>query len=426
MQHIKSLINSQKIDYKLIFFFFIFTRVFSILLTFPTVTDMYVYIGYFKNIYLDGLIPYLEFKLEYPPLSLIPIYIPGFFIKKINFYYYFLFFACMMFFIDFICLNLCKSYCKKRLNMTIEQIKYMMLIYSFFGLFLFRVLYHRLDIIVALLLTSSLLLFATQNKKITIKFWLNSLIGFFYKIVPAFLVPPAIIIKAYISSNSKKEFIIKVIKNSSIFLVVLILLILAIELIVGFEFLKNLSYHNQRGIQIESNYSSLLLFSNLIFDTTFILKSGYGSADVMSKSKIFEEFTRYFGHFCLLLFYFLFFLSLSKIKSKNKKIVKAENLFLDVTIITLLITITFQRVLSPQFFIWLIPVASIWLTQNRTTKNFSFLMLIFFTTHMVFSINYMSLLNQEPILVTTLFVRTLLLLYFTSSLVIQFFKKLTS
>jgi hypothetical protein len=65
----------------LVLAFFILTRIIPVLLSFPCVTDVPLYLTYFQKLDL-GFKPYSQFDLEYPPLTLIFIYFPGALLKK--------------------------------------------------------------------------------------------------------------------------------------------------------------------------------------------------------------------------------------------------------------------------------------------------------------------------------------------------------
>ena len=401
----------------LVLAFFILTRIIALLLSFPCVTDVSLYLTYFQNLNL-GLTPYSQFDLEYPPLTLIFIYFPGLLLKEIDFTFYYLSFAFFMFLVDFFCLKTCQLYCRKRLLMTEKEISYMSLLYILFTLAMFRLLYHRLDLVVALIFTTSLFFFEAKNPKLKTSFFINALVGFFYKIVPAFTLPIAIIFK---SVNSKK--MVKVICLQSLFFITsLILIICALEIYTDHNFIKNMMVHAQRGIQVESTYSSFLMFNNLLHNEHSSLFNDFGSWNIKDGFYL-EIISNFLGNFVLLFFYAAIFWILFK---QERKITISENHFLEATLITILLLLSFQKVLSMQFFVWLAPIAAVWLAKNHSWKFLAIFSFIFLLSSFIFSVNYLNLIAEKPIFVTALFLRNIALVLVTCFLTHRFLKNLSN
>ena len=403
----------------LVLAFFILTRIIALLLSFPCATDVSLYLAYFQKLNL-GLTPYSQFNLEYPPLTLIFIYFPRLLLKKLDFMPYYLSFAFFIFLVDFFCLKTCQLYCKKRLLMTEKEISYMGFLYTLFTLAMFRLLYHRLDLVVALIFTTSLFFFEAKNPKLKTSFFINALVGFFYKIVPAFTLPIAIIFK---SVNSKK--MVKVICLQSLFFVTsLIFIICALEIYTDHNFIKNMMVHAKRGIQVESTYSSFLMFNNLLQNEHSPLYHDFESWNIKGGFYL-EIITKFLGSFTLLFFYAAIFWILFNKNKPERKIIISENHFLDATLITILLLLSFQKVLSMQFFVWLAAIAAIWLAKNHSWKLLAIFSLIFLTTSFIFS-NYLALTKEEPIFVIALFLRNILLLFVTCFLTHRFLKNLSN
>jgi hypothetical protein len=325
-----------------------------------------------------------------------------------------------MFLVDFFCLKTCQLYCKKRLLMTEKEISYMSLLYILFTLAMFRLLYHRLDLVIALIFTTSLFFFEAKNPKLKTSFFINALVGFFYKIVPAFTLPIAIIFK---SVNSKK--MVKVICLQSLFFVTsLIFIICALEIYTDHNFIKNMMVHAKRGIQVESTYSSFLMFNNLLQNEHSPLYHDFESWNIKGGFYL-EIITKFLGSFTLLFFYAAIFWILFNKNKPERKIIISENHFLDATLITILLLLSFQKVLSMQFFVWLAAIAAIWLAKNHSWKLLAIFSLIFLTTSFIFS-NYLALTKEEPIFVIALFLRNILLLFVTCFLTHRFLKNLSN
>ena len=270
-----------KLNSDLAFSFFLVTRVAALVLSFPCITDVPQYLDHFIKGQIFNIPAYSGFAYEYPPLTLLMIYLPALAFKDvINFEIYFVCFAITMFLIDFLCLKSCQFYCQKRLKLAEDDINYMTIFYSLFGLLMFRMLYHRLDIVVALFFTSSLIFFQARNSKLKPIFFINALAGFFYKIVPAFTVPSAIISKAFNQNISLKKTVKKIFSDSIIFVFLLVLIIGIFETYSHGNFIRNMLFHQNRGIQIESTYGSLFLLLNLLTSLNFPIVNNYGSWNI--------------------------------------------------------------------------------------------------------------------------------------------------
>jgi len=406
--------------------FFIVTRYIAIIFSTPSYSDIDLFFkNFFTNGQILGLSAYRDFAFEYPPLSLIPIYLPKLFLSNPTLASYFLVYALAMFCADLACLLICRAYCKNRLSMSQNQINYMTLLYGLFGFLLFKLIYHRLDILASLFIAASLILFRADKSKLSPTFFTNSLLGFFYKIIPAFNAPIAIIFKAFDAHKNSSKIFFSILRSSVIFLSCVVFIIVALQIHSKNNFVKNMMRHQERGIQIESTIGSFLLFKRMIFNQPSAIGNAYGSWDIDANLHL-ESATKSCGILILLGFYSAIFFTLLNKKNRAKKPHISEENFLEATLITILLTLAFQRVLSPQFFIWLAPIAAIWLTKNRSIKNLIAFSFLFLATFFIFSIDYFSLLNQEPITISVLFLRNIILIVLTCVITKNFFKKLSA
>ncbi len=406
-----------------VFAFFLITRIIAIIFSFPCATDIGLYLDYSKKLLIFHLIPYKEFFLEYPPLTLVTISLPHLFIKTVSFNNYYFSFATIMFFVDCCTLQVCRIYCRDKLKMDGKEIRYFTTIYSLFGLLMFRIIYHRLDLLVALFLSLSLLLFNSKKPQLKISFFLNSFLGFFYKIIPAINVFLAIIFKAFNSNLSRKKIVTKIFLQSTIFTLALLAAICVLEIFTNHAFLQNLSMHKNRGIQLESSYASLIMFKNFLLEKISPIFHGNDGWNVAASDFV-NFVAKFLGHCLLFLFYGAVFFVLLHKKNKQQKIFLSEENFLEATLILVLLFLAFQRVLSTQFFIWLIPLSTIWLAKNRSPIFLLVFSFLFFATFFIFSIDYFALTNESSISVITLFLRNVVLVIFTIFLIRKFFKNL--
>ena len=374
-------------------FFFIISRVIALFFSFRTFTDVVMYYDYYRK-FSYGLIPYFHFDFEYQPLSFLLIITSGIFANHHDITSYYFSYVALMLLFDVLNIYLCIKICKKY-AMSQQSINFMIIIYSLLGLVFFKILYHRLDIVVAsFILLSIYLLLKGRDKSL----FINSYAGFFYKIIPTFNLPAAIIVL----NSPGNNFYYRVFQQSFYFLLIVILTMLGLELVAN-EYIYSILHHANRGIQMESLYGSIILFTDLITGHISHIDDIYGAFHVRS-TLFFEYIAKYLGFFILALFH----LYLARLGAQ-KKLQRSD--FLTISLLVFLLFISFQRVLSPQFLIWILPLLAIYLSINRLHKDLMIWCLIYLLSALIFYPHYGSLINQEPILINLLLIRNLLLIY---------------
>jgi len=135
-------------------------------------------LGYYFDLakqMVSGLMPYVDFKFEYPPLAIFPIWIPGIFKADREGYillYRFLFCCCDISFLIF--------FHQKFANHSFY--KRFLIFYSIISLLLAPLLYDRLDLLFGFMLFGCL--YFTRMKGV---FW--TLLGIPYKLITAIFLP---------------------------------------------------------------------------------------------------------------------------------------------------------------------------------------------------------------------------------------------
>jgi len=413
----KSFLQSSAFLYIAIILFSI-SRFVAIFFSFPTISDVGLYNEYYGKIYF-GMMPYKDFLVEYPPLSVLLMFFAGkISTQEIYSFYpqdYFYSLALILFIIDNICLVLTIRLAKSYFKFSNNQITYLITLYTVFGLILYRTLYHRLDLIVGVFLLLSLYLFLFEKRGL----YLNSIAGFFYKIIPIFNLPIAIIINVCNKISNAKDRVIRISMVSAILLLVLTILIIILEVATNYYFIESISIHRDRVIQCESLYASIILLANLFNENAQIIEFTRTGWDVEVKNNLVLAFSKYFGFMLLFGFYIYFFIL--SIQKKNKI---PREILLEATLIIILLLISFQRVLSPQFFIWLIPIISIWIVKENSKIFLIIFSFLFLSTAIIFPENYFAFVfNQVPAMIILLFIRNITLLILTLYLTIRFLKK---
>ena len=165
------------------------------------------------------------------------------------------------------------------------------------------------------------------------------------------------------------------------------------------------------------------MLNNLLHNEHSSIYSG-GSWNIKSGFYV-EIITNFLGSFTLLLFYAALFWILFNKNKSERRIIISENHFLDAILIVILLILSFQKVLSMQFFVWLLPIAAIWLAKNHSWKLLAIFSFIFLTSSFIFS-DYFNLIEEKPIFVIALFLRNISLVIVTCFLTHRFLKNLSN
>ncbi len=406
---------------KEVFAFFIISRIFAIYAATVFIADVEIYQQYAKNIIEFKLTPYLDFDFFYQPLTLVPINLSAIFLSPIYYKEYLIVFSSMMLIFDFSCLAILRKYCLKRLHFDYGQTNYMALIYSLLGLFLFALIYHRLEMISAFLLIISLLALGNLKSNRCIFLFLG-LFGVFYNLIFLAAIPLLWILWLFFISNKKIELLNKVlIKNLLIFISLFLVIMCFCDLIFSRKFLDSFINQQQRGIDIQSTFGSILLLFNTFFKANFDVYYAFNSFNINSGFLFFEILSKITLPFILL----SFFSFLIHLKFKNKLKTKLDDKILIEGILTLLmIFASFSRVLTIEFLICLIPYLSIVLTYKNSKTFFISFVFIYVASSYLYNFNIMDLAAQDHLKVSILFLRNLLITILSILMIRSFFKQI--
>lgn len=313
----------------------ILIKVFILIYTPSISSDLWYYFDLSQQMVSD-LMPYVDFKFEYPPLAILPIWIPGIFKADREGYillYRFLFCCCD---ISFLILFAHKF----------EKHKYFSRFMFFNGLLsllLAPLLYDRLDLLFGLILFGCL--YGTNMKGL---FW--TLLGIPYKLISAIFVPFYFVSFFHNKNLVRNEFIKWCVIPMGLFLAVILLLF-------QFQFLNFLSYHHLRGIQIESTWATLHFLLQKLGDQKMIIEYSFGAQHLKAVPAWIVFLSNYtvIGFLSLLLLIYYF----------------KKNHLPDILISALLVFLCSSKVLSPQYFIWLVPLLIFFIEEKFELALFS-------------------------------------------------------
>jgi uncharacterized membrane protein len=370
-----------------------------------------IYYNYSSN-FLNGELPYRDFNMEYPPLALLAFSLP--FLLSLGreitlqqyFYLYLTINALLCITQSLIILSLLRRWQSE----TQRQINAL-------GILLVTVLIcapliaWRYDLFPALLTLLSLYCLI-ENRNIISGLSLGIAVS--TKLYPVVLVP---VFALYLIVDKKIDSLKRFILGGGISIAALVPFF-----ILSPNWLKLfLSYHQQRGLEIESLYSGIILLfqmfgigtANKIYNfTAFHISSPYAT--------IILKFLPYFTVFVFAMVITSCFFHFKKISKKSGNIPN-DSLIVYTTIITITF-IALNKVLSPQYVIWVLPFVPL-----LRFRYASLLLAVFILTNLLFPLGFRLLLDFHPLSIVLLNFRNALLIILVIWMMVDFhpFDRLT-
>jgi len=259
-----------------------------------------------------------------------------------------------------------------------------LVIYMVTGLIMFYFLYDRLDLYLGGILFFAFLLLRSH------KHWMFALsmlaIGINFKLIPILLIPlfiigtlPANYIGLFYKGLFRKQLVLAVLKRSFFLVGVILSIFLPFYFWGGRSTLDFLFYHSDRGVQLESIYSSILMMLHYVGLPVYVTY-GFGSFNLESDLSPFFSMISSLFVVLSVLGILLFCISRLKHHSLQSGVGEALNedtktlaqsfpqTFLYLTIATLLAGIAVSKVFSPQYLLWLVPLFGLLPYQNKSAK----------------------------------------------------------
>ncbi|MEO5969600.1 MAG: hypothetical protein ABIQ95_06705 [Bdellovibrionia bacterium] len=352
---------------------------------------------------LHGKAPYSELHFPYPPLALAIVGLPGLFSRQLE-DYRFLFQICMLT-VDCFGLWLLVRFLRSGFGLGNLKLSIAVWIYSILGLLCGSLLYDRLDLTLAVAFLAAVVTFK-PNKGYGWGIYLALAIGFLIKIVPLIWAPFAAIADSIASQRKRFEW--RIFARSLIFGIAAPLLVLKVLDITfaGFVF-KSLRDHLDRGIQIESLWASPLLVLKLIDPSISLsIEFNFGSHHLAGEAvfPMYLVLSKWMGPVSIIVLLVIFTwvgLKRSGLSMRG---------CLDWVITVLLVWLVTARVLSPQFFIWLIPLLSASLAVTPSVTAMILSILLFLLNFAVFPLGFAGIVAFDPLWVSALCARNIVLI----------------
>lgn len=377
----------------------------------PYLSDVHLYFDRARQA-LAGQRAYTDFSYPYPPLSLALVYLPAW-LGGHDFNTYRALFNLQLFSLDIalVCLLL---WVARPLQLRDDQVFSSLCLLSVFGLLQGHLLYDRIDLGVSLAIFALLVLAISGSNWKTHA--LVSNVGALFKFLPAL---PAIFWAIVVARGHRPA---RTLWQVPLYVLPALATVGILEYTSHPGIYDYLVEHVERGIEIES-----------LWATPYMIASAWGprSSDVMIQtafgaqeladgavSPIYLAASKSLGAFVLALWAGWIFVWRPK---------PSTELLLLTPLGVMLIFVSTQRVLSPQFFIWLAPLLALVLPIFPGHRAWWTLSLsLFVLTYAEFDLGYRSLVRLDRFYVSALAVRNVALVLLTLGVMREWFKKARS
>jgi uncharacterized membrane protein len=354
-----------------------------------------LYFGYASQMF-QGAVPYRDFPLEYPPLAILFLALPGLAGSDLSGY-------AIGFTVEILIFDLLGLY----LLFAISRLRGLRCgavfsVYTLSLLALWPVTVTRYDLIPAIIALAAIYAFMRDKTGTS---WAILAAGTMTKLFPIVLVP------LFLLSSLLQRQYSRAIKGAGVF--ALITLAIAVPFIVlsPSGFLESFTYQTQRGLQIESLYASALLVGQALHLIETPLEFSFGSvniaghlADTLAKVSLFLLI------FSLLVVYWHFFNTMRAANQYDSLAsdAGAQGELLHFSLLAILVFIVFNKVLSPQYLVWLYPIVPLVSGKWKLILWGVFLAAAASTTYL-FPYHYLDLLDLKVTEIVVLVLRNVLL-----------------
>ena len=335
----------------------------------------------------SGLLPYRDFTLEYPPLSLIFFGLPRVITSSDALYTKVFQFELLVF--DIIGLVLIFDIARRLGEAPWKALS----IYTLAVLAVGPIIIQTFDIIPAVMTLAAIYLFWLGKHKAS---WAVLALGTLTKIYPIAIAPIFLLI--YFKNRQLKQ-----IRDGAVtFIAVCVITILPFIILGSGSILNLVSYHTQRGVQIESTYSAIVLVLAKLGLTSVTAGYSFGSLNIVNPTAaVLAKFSTYIMVVSLLIVYWFIYRQVKPGKSQFTRLGAYA-------LLTLATTMATSKILSPQYFVWLIPIFP-FICGRWRTPILAIFILIGGLTYDIFPLHYPELQNIQATAVAILVARDILL-----------------
>jgi hypothetical protein len=365
----------------------------------------------------SGYVAYRDFWFPYPPLALPLIYIPSYFSS--DFQTFRRIFQAEMFLFDATTLTYMVFFLKDRMSVGVGKIACAVFLYSFLGLLVGHLIYDRFDLTISATFMISAYYFTGRSYQKTVSYFV-SFLGAIIKLVPLFWFPVFLLFEIVEKGRLN---IRKALKPVMIILISFIIFMVSYDARVNGGLFKLMGELGLRGIQIESVWASPLMFYYSLKGTpsSSKLNSEYAAQHINDSAlpKFYLLASKYAGFFLLGLFFLV--LGYLMWSGTRNDLRKNHNVLL-IMLFVLTFLISTQRVLSPQYMIWLMPGLAAAIFMGKTdVPLLVHAFFIFLLTYIGFDLGYWKYVSLDLKMVIVVNLRNLLLLSLSMLIIFRIF-----
>jgi hypothetical protein len=291
---------------------------------------------------LSGQVPFRDFRLEYPVFSLIPLLLPG----VVNLLFHSSFKSyCVLFTLQNVLYLAMSAWVISKIKFSENNPGENVLSFTLFCLFFIPILLFRYDSFPVFL--SICMIWAMPHRPTLTGVFLALAIG--AKLYPVIFAP--VIFFYYFCNQDYRKLSAFVIGGLSVLLATLVISLP----FTGLSFFDFLKYHGQRGIQLESVTSGIILLLNQLglADVTLINNFGSYNIETPASSAILQFITIATPITFGLLLCMIVWVFLAEKRTAGK--ISIDSAIYAFTLL-LLAFLMLNKVMSPQYMIWLFPV----------------------------------------------------------------------
>jgi uncharacterized membrane protein len=354
----------------------------------------------YSNAILDGIAPYTPFsdlKWEYPPLGFLIMLVPA--LASTDVWGYQAAYGLWAAAVAIVGLAVVQKVTKAYDGDTSLSAAIYVVGMALLPLFIFE----RYDIFPAVFTVCAMYLYLKGRVGWAMLFLS---LGALSKLYPALLMPVFLIPYAV-----KKEWG-KAIGNAAIFAVASVVLTIPFILLQPEHFTTFLSYHSDRGIQLESIASSAILVVELLGLTATYTDNSFGSFNLSgSLPDAVSGLMMPLTIAALLLCYVYYYVQIKRSEGCGDYLKRSVP---TMVFLTVLIFVIFNKVFSAQYLVWLLPLAAVFFTSR---EKLPMLPLAYFAGAVLLTMPFLSIYPgfcaHVPLMVLYLLVRNVLMVLLT-------------
>lgn len=340
---------------------------------------------------MAGGLPYRDFLMEYPPFALVFFLLPRLFTSSLAVYS--VAFQAEVFLFDLLGLYLIYRIAQHKGKAPWK----MLAVYSAVILAVGPEIINSFDIFAAILVLSSLYCFWKGKHKTS---WIILALSVMTKIYPVVIAP--IFLLSYLKNGEYKRI------WSGIMVFAVCVLVISIPFLVmsPHSFFKLITFHADRPLQLETTYSSILMFISRFSSISLNVNFSSGSNNIIGRvPETLSQISVFLSAFLLLMSYWLIYCRMKKGKNDLGEIGVYSLLVIAILLIT-------SKILSPQYLIWLLPLLPL-LAGKKLYIIGALFVVIEALTYYIFPVHYVELGNFTGSVALVLLIRNILLVLLT-------------